>query len=103
MIEFVSDALKLLERNMLDDEIVSKAESIIKSIIDALVDRPDLASIRIEKASSILLIRITVERSETGKMIGRGGRNATAIRAILGAFGARYKLKSIVEINEDYD
>jgi predicted RNA-binding protein YlqC (UPF0109 family) len=36
-------------------------------------------------------------------MIGRGGRNATAIRAILGAFGARYKLKSIVEINEDYD
>ena len=48
-----------------------------------------------------MLIRITVEKSETGKMIGRNGRNATAVRAILGAFGARYRLKSIVEINED--
>jgi predicted RNA-binding protein YlqC (UPF0109 family) len=83
-------------------DVVIKAESIVKSIVEALVDRPDLAIITIEKASSILLIRITVEKSETGKMIGRGGRNASAIRAILGAFGARYKLKSIVEINEDF-
>lgn len=88
---------------VLDDEIVLKAESIVKSIVDALVDKPELAIIKVEKASSILLIRITVEKSETGKMIGRNGRNATAVRAILGAFGARYRLKSIVEINEDLD
>jgi len=84
----------------MEDEIIAKAEKIVMSMISALVDRVDLAAVKIEITSSVLLIQISVGSDETGKVIGKGGRNASALRAIMGAYGARNRLKSIVEIEE---
>ena len=73
-------------------------KEIIQRIAQALVDQPDLVTVTeiIGKHTSILELK--VDRTDIGKIIGKQGRNANALRTILSAVSAKEKTRVMLEI-----
>jgi len=64
-------------------------QEFVESIVRALVDNPeDVVTARTLDERGVL-IQLTVNRADMGKVIGRDGRTAKAIRSLLRVFGAR--------------
>jgi len=72
-------------------------EELIAAIARALVDQPDQVSVAEIKGSHSSVLELRVAKSDMGKIIGKHGRTAQAIRTILsaasGKTGARYVLE----------
>lgn len=81
------------------------AKESLKSWIEETVVRmiDDADALRVESTSSerLVALSIHVAKNDLGKVIGRSGRNADAIRTLASAMGAKEKLKVIVEIVDD--
>ena len=64
-------------------------QEFVESIVRVLVDNPeDVVTTRTLDERGVL-IQLTVNRADMGKVIGRDGRTAKAIRSLLRVFGAR--------------
>jgi len=80
------------------------AESDIKAWVEALardlVDRPDAVAVNSFEDDGVLVFELTVDPSELGRVIGRQGRTAQALRTLLEAAGARHGRYYELEILE---
>ena len=65
-----------------------------------LVDRPDAVSVTTEERDDALVYRLRVAPEDVGKVIGRQGRIARALRAVVRAGGARERRRLLLEIAE---
>jgi predicted RNA-binding protein YlqC (UPF0109 family) len=65
-----------------------------------LVDRPEEVSVEETEQDGALVYRLRVAPDEVGKVIGRQGRIARALRAIVRAAGARSRRRVLLEIVE---
>jgi uncharacterized protein len=63
-----------------------------------LVDEPDAVRVETEEHEDALILRLHVAKDDVGKVIGRQGRIARALRAIVRAGGARERRRLILEI-----
>jgi predicted RNA-binding protein YlqC (UPF0109 family) len=63
-----------------------------------LVDDPDAVRVEEEEHDDALVLRLHVAKEDVGKVIGRQGRIARALRAIVRAGGARQRRRLILEI-----
>jgi len=75
-------------------------KKLTKHIIQALVDRPELINISEVEGKQVTVLEIKAAKEDLGKIIGKQGRNAKAIRAILNAASAKTKRRTIMEIVE---
>ncbi len=75
-------------------------KDLIKYIAQALVDDPDQVEVFEVKGNQTLIIELKVAKKDMGKIIGRQGRTAQAIRLILGAASAKVKKRAVLEIIE---
>ena len=75
-------------------------KDLIKYIAQALVDHPEQVEVLEVKGHRILLIELKVAKEDMGKIIGKQGRNAQAIRTILRAASAKVKKRTVLEIIE---
>jgi len=79
-------------------------EADIKSWVEALardlVDRPDAVAVGSFEDEGVLVFELTVDPSELGRVIGRQGRTAQALRTLLEAAGARHGRYYELEILE---
>ena len=64
-------------------------QEFVESIVKALVDNPDDVVPTRTLDERGVLIQLTVNREDMGKVIGREGKTAKAIRSLLRVFGAR--------------
>ena len=81
------------------EEVKAEIDSALSPMIKALVDKPGEVVIDIYSGHKrTLIISITTNDDDTGKIIGRGGKHADAIRTLTGAIAAKYNHRSIVEI-----
>ncbi len=71
---------------------------LVEYLARRLVDRPD--AVRVERAEQddAVVLRLHVAKEDVGKVIGRQGRIARALRAIVRAGGARQRRRLILEI-----
>lgn len=58
-------------------------ESLIKSIVIPIVDYPEDIQVVEEKNAETLIYHLSVHKSDIGKVIGKNGRIAKAIRTIV--------------------
>ena len=65
-----------------------------------LVDRPDAVRVEAEERDDEVVLRLRVAPEDLGKVIGRQGRIARALRTIVRAAGARSQRRAILEIVE---
>ena len=75
-------------------------KELIEKIAQALVDNPDEVSVAEIEGQQTLVIELRVAKEDFGKIIGKKGRTAIAIRTILNAVSAKEKKRAILEIVE---
>ncbi|ASB89640.1 KH domain-containing protein [Bacillus sonorensis] len=73
-------------------------EELIVSLVKPLVDHPDDIQVLKEENDQRIMFRLSVNREDTGKVIGKKGRTARAIRSVVFAAGAQSSKKVQLEI-----
>jgi predicted RNA-binding protein YlqC (UPF0109 family) len=75
-------------------------KDLIKYIAQALVDDPEAVQVSEVEGEQTSVIELKVAKDDLGKIIGKQGRTARALRTILGAASAKIKKRSVLEIIE---
>lgn len=75
-------------------------EELVRFIAKSLVDDPDAVQVETKEDGDDIVIELSVAPSDMGKVIGRQGRIAKAIRTVVKAAGVREDKKYMVEIVE---
>lgn len=73
-------------------------KELVELIVKALVDKSDEVRITETVGESIVILEINVAPEDVGKVIGREGRIANAIRTVVKASAAKVGKKVTVEI-----
>ena len=76
-------------------------KELLEMIVEALVDRPEAVQINEIVGAHAHVFELCVAKEDLGKVIGKGGAHASAIRTILSAASGRAKKRYILEIIED--
>lgn len=75
-------------------------KELIEFIARALVDHPDQVKVSEVEGEKTSVIELTVAKDDLGKVIGKQGRTARAIRTILSAASTKLRKRSVLEIIE---
>jgi predicted RNA-binding protein YlqC (UPF0109 family) len=73
---------------------------LVEYIARALVDDSDQVSVNEVEGEKITVIELRVAQGDLGKVIGKQGRTARAIRTILNANATKLKKRAVLEIIE---
>jgi uncharacterized protein len=73
---------------------------LVEEIAKALVDKPEQVQVRAVEGEQVTVLELRVHPEDLGKVIGRQGRTAKAIRTLLGAAGMKLKKRFTLEILE---
>ena len=71
---------------------------LVEAIAKALVDSPDQVQVHAIEGEQLTVFELRVHASDLGKVIGRKGRTANAIRTILTATGMKQRKRVALEI-----
>ena len=74
---------------------------LIEGIAKALVDNPDSVEVEEIVNGKDVLLKLKVEDSEMGKVIGKKGRIAKSMRTVLKSVSNKKKVNASLEIVED--
>ncbi|MGW8301983.1 MAG: KH domain-containing protein [Desulfobacterales bacterium] len=75
-------------------------KDLISYIAQALVDHPQEVSVVEVEGNQTSVLELKVAKEDLGKVIGKQGRTARAMRTILGAASAKIKKRTVLEIIE---
>ena len=75
-------------------------KELITYIAKALVDNPEQVSVSEVQGNQTAVLELKVAKEDLGKVIGKQGRTARAMRTILSAASAKIKRRSVLEIIE---
>ena len=75
-------------------------KELIKYIAEALVDSPEQVSVAEVEGNQTSVLELKVSKEDLGKVIGKQGRTARAMRTILSAASAKEKKRTVLEIVE---
>lgn len=73
---------------------------LIDYIARALVDHPEQVSVTEVKGDQATVLELKVAKEDIGKVIGKQGRTAKAMRTVLSAASAKIKKRTVLEIVE---
>ena len=75
-------------------------KNLIKYIAQALVDNPDKVEVSEVQGEQTSVIELRVSKEDLGKVIGKQGKTAKAMRTILSAASAKVHKRTVLEIIE---
>lgn len=75
-------------------------KELISLIAKSLVDNPDGVDVIEVEGEETTVIELKVSKEDLGKVIGKQGRTARAMRTILGAAAAKVRKRCVLEIIE---
>ncbi len=75
-------------------------KSLIEQIAKALVDKPEEVSVAEVEGERTSVFELRVDKSDIGKVIGKQGKTALAIRTIISAAGTKLGKRCVLEILE---
>ena len=75
-------------------------KQLISYIAQALVDHPEQVSVSEVEGNQTSVLELKVAKEDLGKVIGKQGRTARAMRTILSAASAKVKKRTVLEIIE---
>ena len=86
----------------MDEEVkkvsVEDLVSLVEYIAKSLVDTPDEVKINLNEDEEAITIELSVAKDDMGKVIGKQGRIAKAIRTVVRAASLKSEKKVLVEI-----
>ena len=75
-------------------------KDLVGFIARALVDEPDAVEVNAIESDRAVVYELVVARGDLGKVIGKDGRTARAIRTLLSATSAKMRKRAVLEILE---
>lgn len=97
--EYVDGDINVVDDN---DDVLDRAvlaPRVLDYIARALADNPDAVSVRVdENPGRGVKLSLSVSADDLGRVIGRRGRTASALRTVVGAAGARDGVTTSVDI-----
>ncbi len=78
----------------------SELKTLIEFVSKSLVDMPDQVEVNEIEGEQTTVIELKVDKSDLGKVIGKQGRTARALRTILNAASTKLRKRSVLEIIE---
>ncbi|MEW6144706.1 MAG: KH domain-containing protein [Thermodesulfobacteriota bacterium] len=79
---------------------MEKLNELVAFIAKSLVDSPERVEVREVAGEQTAVLELKVAPEDLGKIIGKQGKTAKAIRTILGAAAAKMKKRAVLEILE---
>jgi len=79
---------------------MSELQELISYVSKSLVDMPESVEVHEIVGEQTTVIELKVDKSDIGKVIGKQGRTARALRTILNAASTKLKKRSVLEIIE---
>ena len=83
-----------------DKKKAKSMKNLIIKIVKALVDNPEQVQITEIEGRQIVVLELRVDKSDMGKVIGKQGRTANAIRTLLNAASGKAGKRFVLEIVE---
>jgi len=75
-------------------------KELISFIVSKLVDQPDAVEVTEREDGDTIIIELRVAKEDLGKVIGKQGRTAKAMRAVLSAAAGKLEKRTRLEILE---
>ena len=75
-------------------------KELVLQIARALVDKPEQVSVAEVQGNQTTVLELMVAKEDLGKVIGKQGRTAQAMRTILSAVSSKLKKRTVLEIIE---
>lgn len=73
-------------------------KNLIEMMVFSIVDETDKVQITEDVSDKGILYEITVSKDDVGKLIGKGGRVASALRTIAKASGAKNGVRILINV-----
>lgn len=75
-------------------------KELIEYIATSLVDNPEAVRVSLTEGEQTLVLELKVAKEDLGKVIGKQGRTAKALRTILAAASSKAQKRTVLEIIE---
>lgn len=75
-------------------------KQLVITMAKALVDKPEAVEVSEVDGEQTTVIELKVAKEDLGKVIGKEGRNARALRTVLGAASTKLRRRTVLEIIE---
>ena len=75
-------------------------QDLVKYLAEQLVDRPDEVIVEEMEEDGAAVFELTVAEEDLGKVIGKQGRTARALRTVLSAAASKVRARALLEILE---
>lgn len=75
-------------------------KELLEIMARSLVDDPESVTVTEEQKEDLLVLKLHVAKEDMGKVIGKSGRIARALRQVLNAAASREKIKVAVDIDD---
>jgi len=75
-------------------------KTLVEHMAKALVDNPDAVRVSVVEGEKTTVLELSVAKEDLGKVIGKQGRTAKAMRTILTAASTKNNKRSMLEIIE---
>ena len=85
---------------MVESETADQVKELIEHIAKALVDHPEQVRVNEIRGENTAVIELTVAKEDMGKIIGKQGRTAVAIRTLLSNVSMKTRKRFVLEIIE---
>lgn len=80
------------------DKVRVHVRELLQAVCMTLVDQPESVQVVVEKGERTTVFRISAAQTDIGKIIGKQGKKAAALREIVNGIAAKYNIRMIVEI-----
>ena len=81
-------------------ETTGSMRDLVTFIAQSLVDNPESVSVGEVSSGQTMVLELHVAKTDIGKVIGRQGRTAQALRTIINAASAKDRKRAVLEIIE---
>jgi len=88
------------DNNAAEDTQEMPLKDLIQYIAEALVDFPEQVDVKSIESDNSIMLELKVAPKDVGKVIGKGGQTAKAMRKILSAAATKLHKKSLLQIIE---
>jgi len=104
--DYVAGDINTIDDNDVDEEFdavdaidsAATASAVLEYIATSLADDPSAVSVEVSERQGKVVLSLSVGPDDMGRVIGRRGRTAQAIRSLVGAAGARDGVTTSVDI-----
>jgi len=82
------------------NRIATEIDLLVTQIARSLVDSPQDVLVNAIESNNTMVLELRVAKEDVGKVIGKQGRTAQAMRTIIGAVSSKIRKRTVLEILE---